>query len=370
MGRVPTTTTDATPAFLTDALRAGGALGPDSSVAEVEHDTIGEGVGITGTLARLTLRYSGTATGAPSSVILKLPSEHPENRAIGDIFKFYEREGRFYDELAPTVPVCVPRAYFNHMDPDANEFALILEDFGHRTLVSQIAGIDSTRAAEAIRAIALVHARWWQSPELDALGWMPRAIDPGILAAGPQYRATWPAFVELLGDAMPEGTIELGERVGASWEATQTALFEGAPVTLCHGDFRADNLMFDDDAEGRDHVGVIDWQIAYQGGGIADVCYLVTQSMTIDDRRRHERELVALWYDAVCSALGAPPDGYSEDDAWRDYRAVTGNMTVYGVVSAGGMDPSNERGRQLVRDMAERAFTAALDLDAANVIAP
>jgi hypothetical protein len=369
VGNVPTRTTEATPEFVTDALRSGGVLDADSSVAEVEHDQIGEGVGITGTLARLTLRFSGPATGAPSSVILKLPSEFPENRAVGDFFGFYEREGRFYQEISETLPVCTPRCYFNHIDPDANEFALLLEDFGERTMVSQIAGIDVTRAAEAIRAIALVHAQWWESPRLETLTWMPRAIDPGIISAGTQYRQAWPAFLERIGDEMPEGSVALGERVGPAWEATQTALYEGAPNTLCHGDFRADNLMFDDGVEGRDHVGIIDWQIAYRSGGVGDICYLVTQSMTVEDRRKHEQDLVSLWFDEVCSALGSAPDGYTAADAWRDYRAVTGNMTVYGVVSAGSMDPSNDRGRQLVLEMATRAFTAALDLDSGSLIA-
>jgi hypothetical protein len=59
MGKVPLRTTDATPEFVTEALRSDGVIGADSAVAEVEHDQIGEGVGITGTLARLTLRYSG-----------------------------------------------------------------------------------------------------------------------------------------------------------------------------------------------------------------------------------------------------------------------------------------------------------------------
>ena len=75
-----------------------------------------------------------------------------------------------------------------------------------------------------------------------------------------------------------------------------------------------------------------------------------------------------MWYDAVYSALGAPPEGYSAELAWTDYRLATGNMTVYGVVSGGGMDPANERGLELVTDMACRSFTAALDLDAASFI--
>jgi aminoglycoside/choline kinase family phosphotransferase len=197
---------------------------------------------------------------------------------------------------------------------------------------------------------------------------MPRGIDPGIISAGGEYRRVWDHFVEMFGDRLPDGAVALGERVGASWETVQTALYEGTPTTLCHGDFRADNLMFDDAATGREHVGILDWQIAYRSGGIGDICYLTTQSMTVEDRRTHERQLVDIWYDSVCSALGAPPDGYAAEDAWNDYRAATGNMTVYGVVAGGGMDPSNERGLELVTDMACRSFAAALDLDAASFI--
>ena len=91
--------------------------------------------------------------------------------------------------------------------------------------------------------------------------------------------------------------------------------------------------------------------------------------MTIDDRRKNERDLVSVWYDAVSSAMGAVPDGFSKDDAWREYRSATGNLTVYGVVGGGTTDLSNERGVQLVTTMAKRAFTAALDLDAASFVA-
>mgnify|MGYP001828681040 CR=1 FL=1 len=45
-GIVPTSTEDATAEFLTAALRSTGVIEADSSVAEVEHDRIGEGVGL------------------------------------------------------------------------------------------------------------------------------------------------------------------------------------------------------------------------------------------------------------------------------------------------------------------------------------
>src|SRR3954471_19208023 len=97
---LPSTTAEATAEFVTWALRTGGVIDSTTSVTEVEHDTIGEGVGIVGQLARLQLRYEGVALRAPGTVILKLPSQFPENRAVADHFNFYEREGRFYQQLS------------------------------------------------------------------------------------------------------------------------------------------------------------------------------------------------------------------------------------------------------------------------------
>ena len=51
MVEVPVSTEAADAAFVTAALREGGVLGSDSAVAEVSHETIGEGVGIVGQLA-------------------------------------------------------------------------------------------------------------------------------------------------------------------------------------------------------------------------------------------------------------------------------------------------------------------------------
>ncbi len=183
MGNVPVVTEDASADFVTQALRSTGVIDADTSVAEVEHDRIGEGVGLMCNLARLTLRYKGPAHNAPSSVILKVPSNLPENRGVGDHFNFYEREGRFYAEVSESLPVRTPHCYYNHIDVEANEFALLIEDFGGRTMVSQVAGIDFERAAEAVRALALVHAEWWQSPKLETLTWMPRTIDPVMMSA-------------------------------------------------------------------------------------------------------------------------------------------------------------------------------------------
>jgi aminoglycoside phosphotransferase (APT) family kinase protein len=368
MVSIPRATIDATPEFVTDALRSGGTIGADTRVAEVEHCTIGEGVGVMGTLARLTLRFSGPAVRAPSSVIIKLPSEFPESRGVGNHFRLYEREGRFYEQLGDKLSVRTPHCYFNHVDLEGDEFALLLEDFAGRTMVSQLEGISPDRAAEVIRTIATVHAEWWASPALDSLTWMPDIEAPEVTTAGEHYRIYWPKLLELVGDELPDGSVELGGLIGSAWEETQATFGKLNPVTLCHGDLRADNLMFDDSAEGQERVGLLDWQVSARLGGLWDVAYLLTQSMTVENRRSADRDLISLWYDLITSALGSSPNGFTLDDAWREYRRAAGNLTVYMVVAGANADFSIERIRQLVSAGAERSFTAALDLDSASLL--
>ena len=89
---------------------------------------------------------------------------------------------------------------------------MLLEDLGDRTMISQIAGVPGTRAAEALRALARLHGTWWGSPLLDELAWMPRLDDPLNLAAGQQYRDAWPVFLERIGDDLGAEALDLGER--------------------------------------------------------------------------------------------------------------------------------------------------------------
>ena len=365
---VPATTEDATAEFLTYALRSSGVLHADSAVAEVEHDRIGEGVGLMCELARLTVRYRGPAHGAPSSVIVKVPSTAPENRNVGDHFRLYEREGRFYQHLADAVPVRTPQCLANCIDVENGLYALVLEDFGARTMVSQIVGLDAGRAAEAVRAIARLHARFWEAPELDELSWMPRTIDPEVLGAGQAYREAWPVFHERFRDDLPSGAAELAELVGSTWETQAQSMYGDSPNTVCHGDFRADNMMFDDATTGDHHVGVLDWQVSMKGVGVGDVGYLLAQSLTSDVRRASERQLVEQWYDELSTNLGGEPSGYSFDDAWDGYRRSTASMTALPVIGGAQTDLANERGVQLGREMAQRAFSAALELDAISLL--
>ncbi|MBE0610411.1 MAG: phosphotransferase, partial [Dehalococcoidia bacterium] len=104
-----------TPEWLTLVLRQGGTL-PEGAVTSVEAEVIGAGVGFIGTVARLTLGYEGAPDDAPATIIAKLPSDDPGSRMVGVAFGLYEREVRFYSDLAGSCGLPAPKAYFSRYD--------------------------------------------------------------------------------------------------------------------------------------------------------------------------------------------------------------------------------------------------------------
>jgi len=368
---IPITTDAITSEWLTEIFRSTRIIDPDASVVIVENQPIGVGVGIVGQLARLLLQYDRGSPGAPASVVIKLPSHLPENRMVGDHFNFYEREGRFYEEVADKVPVRVPKCFWNHMDPEGNTFALILEDLGDRTCLSQIAGADPVRAAQALVALAGLHATWWSSPFLENLAWMPRLDDPINLSAGEQYRQAWPSFVRLFGDDLPEGSIPLAERIQEQFEELLKAGVVEAPLTICHGDFRLDNLLFDDRVV-EDKVAVLDWQVSYRGPAVTDVAYFLCQSLDPSTRQNVEAQLLGNWYKTIVTKVTGEPTAQLEDYpfelVWEQYRRSALGTTVYPVTAGGAMDPGNDRGHELIARMAQRVFSAVIELGSAALL--
>jgi hypothetical protein len=350
---IPHTPDDVTAEWLDAALKASGAL-RTASVASIEKDPIGVGVGLLGDLLRVEPRYGGDDDAAPSSVIVKLPTHAPHNKAIGMAFQFYERELRFYREVAPGAKVRVPRCWYADMDAETEQFVLVLEDLSHLQLADQVAGVSPARAKLAVEAIAPFHAQWWETDALEALDWMPRADHPITMQAAKLYEDGWPHFVEKWSSVLPPGSLEVGAQVRDAYRHMLTELAV-PPRTIVHTDFRLDNLFF-----GDHEVAVIDWQLSTRSSGVYDVAYFLAQSMDVELRRTHERDIIRAWYDALCAA---GVTGYSFEQALDDYAASILVCLVVAVSAGADMDLGNERGEALVRGISERAFSAALDVD-------
>ena len=135
------------------------------------------------------------------------------------------------------------------------------------------------------------------------------------------------------------------------------------PFAVLHGDYRLDNLLFDPD--GADVIAV-DWQTLAVGPPARDLAYFLGTSLTVDDRRAAERELVAEYHAALC-ARGV--SGYGADQCFDDYRLgqLQGPMiTTMGCAFATG-DPSADADAMFLA-MATRSCAAIRDLDSLELV--
>jgi hypothetical protein len=103
-----------------DAAWISSVLGAPVDAVEVRPIAAGEG--FMGRLARVLVTSPDPAV--PSSVIVKLPTTDPGGRMIGEMMRVWEREHRFYADVAPQLTIRVPHVYANVADPPC----LVLED--------------------------------------------------------------------------------------------------------------------------------------------------------------------------------------------------------------------------------------------------
>ena len=349
----PSTIEDVSADWLTGVLRGSGFDG--AQITDLQVEVIGEGVGIMGLLYRVKLSYSeSSAKEVPQSVVIKVPSPHEQTRHIARAFMFYGKEIGFYRDAAKDTPLDTPRCYAAHHDPESDDFVLVLEDLDGMEVISQLDGCPIDKAEIAIEALARHHAAFWESERFsEDLAWLPFGWDvpfPQAIAQG--FSQALPTCMEMF----PNGVSERIKKVGEKFPTVTSEMMELAdsPVTLAHGDFRLDNLFFQ-----NEDLKVIDWQICIKTVGGYDVGYFLSQSLTIEDRRNHERDLLDK-YRKTLSEIGLD---YPQDRLMEDYRRSVLFCLAY-PVQASAAALVNERAVQLVTEMFARVSTAIEDLNA------
>jgi hypothetical protein len=340
--------------WLTERLRAAGVLGPDGRVVSIAMAPLGEGVGFMGRLARVSLTYDGEAPGAPRSLVAKFAAAPGEHRQIAMSFRLYEREVRFYQEVAPALPGAVaPGCFAAELDRASGDSVLLLEDLCDYRMGDQLEGCSEREAELVIDALAPMHARYWGG---QGLAWAPRIDGPiQIEGATAGCQAGWDPCAARFGRAIAPEILERRDQFLAAvpvlhqWMARPTQ-------TLIHGDIRLDNLMFGA-GPGLRPVVALDWIVTFSAGA-QDLAYLLSQNLTTLERRRGERRLIAR-YQARLAELGVAD--YTPEQAWADYQLAILFVFNYAVLIAGTLDPANARGARMMERLVSRASAAVMD---------
>ena len=306
---------------------------------------------------RVSIDYGPGGGAGPASVVVKTASANPDSRAAGVGLGVYEREIRFYRDLAPRVGGPLAECHAALLDPADGWFTLVLEDVAPARQGDQIAGCSVEQARLAMRELARVHAPVFGDSQLGATPWLNQEM-PLTQALVSQLL---PGFLERYGDRVAPAHREVCERFVASldgWVADRRP-----PLGLVHGDFRLDNLLFGEPGSPRQFT-VVDWQTVGWGPVMTDACYFLGGGLTVEDRREHEQSLVREYHEAL-HEHGVR--GFSWEDCWAGYRRQC-FLGILMAVAPAMLVERTERGDDMFMTTVARHAQQALDLDALDLL--
>ncbi|MDP6823437.1 MAG: phosphotransferase [Dehalococcoidia bacterium] len=358
MSSIPHVLDDITPGWLTAALRNNGHPRQER-VESISAERIGQGRGFAGSIARLTVRYTGDSD-TPSSLIAKLPSIDPHIRRYAIEDGMYRRETMFYRELATRSAVAVPGCYFADLDADTGDFILLLEDLGGLRGGSEIAGCSLDEAELVVRNLARLHARWWNEELITGLDWLAGEDDSSATFGALQglYRDAWSRSGDTLAAIFPPDTFAIAERFGQGLAAVLEASTSG-PQTLNHGDCHLGNLFF-----GDDQVVFTDWQNVMLTSPALDIAYFIQGSLSSETRRTHERELLNT-YRSTLAENGVT--SYPSEKLIEDYRRGLLVSLIPSVLSVANLDMVTPESLEMTKTIGARMIAIA-DWDCGDLI--
>jgi len=258
--------------------------------------------------ARLRVGYA-KAAGAPETLFFKLLPGTPGRRDAIRATGMGIREARFYAELAPSVRLRVPRVHCVALEPEGGAFAIGMEDLpssGCR-VPDGAAGVPVDSAARALEELAAMHRRYRDAGR--------RAVEaPWVAEPGPpsEYGTSRLRFaLDHHRDRLTEPFAEIAELYVRAC-VPMHALWHRGPHTLIHGDTHVGNLFLD-----GARIGFLDWGLVALTTPLRDVSYFLAMALSIADRRREERALLAHWVDCW-NAGGGASIGF--DEAWLAHR--------------------------------------------------
>ncbi len=307
----------------------------------------------------MNLRFALTSDNpdVPSSVVVKLASDDPTSRATGVALRNYEREAKFYQEIADTVDVRAPHCYFADWIAESGDTALVLEDMSPAEQGDQIDGCSIALAQVAVNQLTKLHGPRWADASLDSIDWLQRRDLDGSAQLMGIYGAVKAGFMSTYEDLLRETAGDAGVAFVDKLHELLPAYVESMspPFTVTHGDFRLDNLLF------GEHLGgvpcaVVDWQTPGQGNGLMDLGYFIGAGLLPEARREAEWDLLNQYI------AGVESYGNSVDKNWaeRCYR-IGGLSGFIMAVVASQIVGRTERGDAMFGAMASRHLLQCIE---------
>jgi Phosphotransferase enzyme family len=306
---------------------------------------------------RVALTYTDGAAG-PDSVVLKVAATDPVSRQTGLALGLYEREVRFYTEIAPNLGGPVAPCYRAAFDGSTGAFHLLLGDAGPSVVGDEICGATIEQALLALAELGRLHTPLLGDPAMAEADWLNRESPMNQALMGQLYAG----FFERYRDQIAPEHRAVCERLVAGFDAYVAAEFAPDRIQgLVHGDYRLDNMLFGQAGAERP-MTVVDWQTVTWGPAMTDVAYFIGGALRDDARRDHYDALLRAYHDAL-----GPDAPISLDDIRDGVRRQSFFGVMMAIVSSMLVERT-ERGDAMFMVMLQRHAQHVLDTDALTVL--
>jgi Ecdysteroid kinase-like family len=341
---------DLTTSWLTAAIGAGPVV--DFAVERI-------GTGQMSECYRVRLSYSDLEAEAgypsvqgPESVVLKVAATDPASRQTGLGLGLYEREVRFYGDIAPELDGPIAPCYHAAVDTATGAFDLLLGDAGPAIVGDEIAGATTEQATLGVVELGRLHG--------PLLGDIALAEAPWLNRESPLNQAMitslYAGFVDRYSEQIAPNHRLVCERLVDAFDGYLEGE-AGQMRGLVHGDYRLDNMLFG--TAGADRaLTVVDWQTVSWGPALTDLAYFLGTALPARDRREHYDALLLAYHEAL--GPGAPinlaevREGVRRQSFFGVMMAIVSSMLV----------ERTERGDRMFMTMLQRHCDHVLDTDA------
>lgn len=252
-------------------------------------------------------------------------------------------------------------------------YVLVMEDMAPARPLDQIQGVSGIDAMLAVKTIASLHAQYRGRVHEaeETMDWVQAADDPTqikrirdayhnacknlsderyeLLGLDPVEIADYRAVIEYLDETF-DGLYMLDYLHNHQPQSPHSQFV----TTLCHGDFRGENMF--PLADGG--IKVIDYQVACEGIGGDDLAYFIGGSMSTEDRRKLEPQLLFAYFEET-RRQGAK-DFTMEELLLTYQRGVLRGVIMF-VIGQNDGAVDSERAKMLLRVMARRGQAQVRD---------
>lgn len=279
----------------------------------------------TSSRARLVL----TGDGVPDSVFVKIAAKTAATRLMGELGRLGHTEVRFYSQLAPEL-TGVPIAYGAAFDRWTGRYLLVLEDLPDSCVFPDtLHPLSTDQASLIVELLATLHATFWDRLPRNGRGplrWLyTPSGDVTSLLTGSLMKTSMKRLAERT--TIP---VDNGRFIADNYRAV-AGVIDAPPHTVMHGDAHPGNVYF----RGGE-AGLLDWQAVRRGHPSRELAYTLITSLTPEDRRAAQRDLLDKYRQALAATGGPDLD---RDELWLRYRqgALYGYVAPLITAGMGGM---------------------------------